>query len=254
MAKMGGAGKISKAGVVGIDAIDEVMSAMRLYHADVPVISTNTLVNQDVIKLRGTLYAQNGVNLQIWDRPMLQKQFDRLPVNSGKRKEPRPYQEQAIQDIVGRFEAGQNRSGLVILATGLGKTFVAGESIRRLQSGSAKVGKILFLAHTNELVYQLEKSIHPFLNKNVSTAVWNGNEFGDVENVRITFACIASVANYIKKNEFLPAQYDLIIIDEAHHAGSLTYREFLEFTIAGKKNGPLLLGLTATPGARMSTM
>ena len=239
--------KFRRSGVIGPDAVDEVLEAMRRYHADIPVVATNTLVNKDVVALRSELFAQRGINLQIWDRPVLTSQFEKLSLQSSKQRTPRQYQEDAIESAVSRYLAGYEKAGLVILATGLGKTFVAAESLRRMREQDPKLSRVLVLAHTNELVYQLEKSFYPMLTKNVSTAVWNGNEMGDIENAAVTFACIASVASFIKRNDYLPAKYDFIVIDEAHHAGSSTYRNFIEYTGAGQKDGPFLLGLTATP-------
>ncbi|MEX1995483.1 MAG: DEAD/DEAH box helicase family protein [Candidatus Saccharimonadales bacterium] len=238
--------KFRRSGVIGPEAVDEVLHSMDLYHADIPVIATNAVVNQDVIKMRNQLYAQRGINLQIWDRPVLLRLFERLETSSKKIRDPRPYQEDAIEGIVGQYLANQKKSGLVILATGLGKTFVAAEAIRRIREKVLNC-KILVLAHTNELVYQLEKSFFPVLDKYTSTCVWNGFEVGDVYESEITFACISSVAKFIGKNDFLPANYNLIIIDEAHHAGSKTYREFIDYSNTGTRDGSFLLGLTATP-------
>lgn len=49
---------------------------------------------------------------------------------------------------------------LVVMATGLGKTFVAAESVRRIRANNPC--KVLVCAHTNDLVYQLGKGILAF--------------------------------------------------------------------------------------------
>ena len=144
--------------------------------------------------------------------------------------------------------SGDNKSGIIVMATGLGKTFVAASAIRQLlDSSSDKLRRVLVLAHTNELVYQLERAFWPFLTKHHRTAVWNGNEKGDLESSTITFACIDSVSNELEKSEELPVLYDMIVIDEAHHAGSPTYIDLIKRTGAGTHKGPFLLGMTATP-------
>ena len=56
---------------------------------------------------------------------------------------------------------------MVVMATGLGKTFVAAESIRRINIRRAV--RVLVIAHTNELVYQVERSFWPFLKSNQET-------------------------------------------------------------------------------------
>jgi superfamily II DNA or RNA helicase len=132
------------------------------------------------------------------------------------------------------------------MATGLGKTFVAAASIRRYMD-RYPLRKILVLAHTNELVYQLERAFWPFLTKQRTTAIWNGIEKGSLETCAVTFACIDSVHEQIANGGDMPTQYDLIVVDEAHHAGSSSYRQLFEYTGAGRPSGAFLLGLTATP-------
>lgn len=237
--------KFRTSGNLSSVSVDEVLHAMKLYRADIPVIATNCLVNEDILNKRNNLLS-SGILLQIWERPKLLREFDRLSEISTKLKPPRPYQEGPIQDIVKTVSEGTENSGLVIMATGLGKTFVAAESVRRIFKENKKIKKILALAHTNELVYQLERSFWPSLTKYNTTAVWNGNEKGPIEEASITFACIDSVVNEINKEEYLPI-YDMVIIDEAHHAANNTYKKLIQFLKAGSKDGPFLLGLTATP-------
>ena len=63
---------------------------------------------------------------------------------------------------------------MIVLATGLVKTFVAGEASRRIMANSRK--RFLVLAHTNELVYQLEREFWRFMSSNDRSIVWNGKE------------------------------------------------------------------------------
>lgn len=238
--------KFRSSGVVASNVVDEVLHAKSLYNADIPVVSTNVLVNQDVLRRQQALFT-HGIHLQIWDKPRLLEMFNNIPLENTVMKIPKKYQELPIQKIVERYQDKSLNGGLVVMATGLGKTYVAAEAVRRLINSRAELRKILVMAHTNELVYQLEKSFWPMLNKNISTAIWNGIEKGDLENSFITFACIDSVYSFLETEEFLPAEYDLIIVDEAHHAGSSTFKKVLTKTNAGKQNGPFLLGLTATP-------
>jgi superfamily II DNA or RNA helicase len=60
------------------------------------------------------------------------------------------------------------------------------------------------------------------------------------------FACVDSVHSYLSKKEALP-HFDLVLIDECHHAGSNTYESVLTDMAAGFETGPMLIGLTATP-------
>lgn len=238
--------KFRSSGSLTVDAVDEVIHAMKLYRADIPVIATNCLVNQDILNKRNSLLS-SGVLLQIWEKPKIIREFNRLTEISTKLGISRPYQEKPIRDIVESTKMNVENKGLVIMATGLGKTFVAAESVRRIFTENKKIKKILILAHTNELVYQLERSFWPSLNKHNTTAIWNGNEKGPIQEANITFACIDSIVNEINKEGCLPVNYDMVIIDEAHHAASNTYKKLLDNLKAGLTNGPFLLGLTATP-------
>lgn len=232
---------------VGIDVVNEVMNAMKLYHADVPVLATNTLFTDEVSKYKQNLLL-NGINLQLWDKYALKRQINNLPDESTKLKSPREYQKNPINNIVNSINEETDKSGLVVMATGLGKTFVASEAIRRIKSDNyIGVDKVLILAHTNELVYQLERSFWPTMKKNISSAIWNGVEKGDIVNSEYTFACINSVISWLEKYNELPTEYKLIVIDEAHHSASGFYKKLIEYTKAGKPTGPYLLGLTATP-------
>jgi hypothetical protein len=125
--------------------------------------------------------------------------------------------------------------------------FVAAEAMRRIHLlGEDK--RILVLAHTNPLVAQLEQAFWPFLKASQSTLIWNGNERPTSEQLRNTdmvFACVDTVFEAGKRGEVY--DFDVVIVDECHHAGSSTYQRVLELYNAGEKDGAFLLGLTATP-------
>jgi superfamily II DNA or RNA helicase len=138
---------------------------------------------------------------------------------------------------------------MVVMATGLGKTFTAAEAIRR--TGQSKPIRVLVLAHTNQLVLQLEKAFWPFIGPQEPTAVWNQYEkLSDetLRNCRFIFASRDSVINFVNSGGSLP-DFDLVLIDECHHAHSLStsYLSIISALGAGAERGPQLLGLTATP-------
>ena len=229
---------------VGINVLNETLRAMKDYKAIIPVIAASNGFDADLKKQQIVLQSQ-GIRLQLWDEKFLLQKASKL--ESGKTtntKRPRDYQEAAIINIVQPFFDRYTNRSLIVLATGLGKTFVAAEAMRRI--ASINPIRVLVLAHTNSLVYQLEKSFWPFLTPEQSTLVWNGYEHPDMSRgYDFVFACIDTVYESYQKN--ITYDFDAIIIDECHHAGSASYRKLLEFYDAGKTNGPFLLGLTATP-------
>ncbi len=229
---------------VGVDVLNDTLKALKDYHADIPVIAASHGFDGDLKKQQIILQSQN-IPLQLWDEKVLLQRASKL--ESGKvinTRMPREYQEKAIENIVQPFfDQYENRS-LIVLATGLGKTFVAAEAMRRINA--IKPIRALVLAHTNSLVYQLEKSFWPFLAPEQSTFVWNGYEHPDLsKGYDFVFACIDTVYESLQRD--ITYDFDVIIIDECHHAGSTTYRKLIDFYDAGKSNGPFLLGLTATP-------
>ena len=229
---------------VGISVLNETLNALKDYHASIPVIAASNGFESDLLKQQVILQSQN-IPLQLWDEKVLLQRASRLKADEiVNTKQPREYQENAISNIVQPFfDKHENRS-LIVLATGLGKTFVAAEAMRRINA--IRPIRVLVLAHTNSLVYQLEKSFWPFLTPEQSTFIWNGYEHPDMSRgYDFVFACIDTVYESLQKN--ITYDFDAIIIDECHHAGSPTYRKLIDFYDAGKPNGPYLLGLTATP-------
>lgn len=229
---------------IGSAVVDETLRALRFYNADIPVIVSlsgfDTAARERQQELMG-----NRVPLQLLGPADLQRRAKSLPPKTETGK-ARPYQEPIIQSIA-RSWNDDSKCGLVVMATGLGKTFTAAESIRRI--GAEHDIKVLVLAHTNELVYQLERSFWPFLRHDQRTAVWNGYERPTDEtmaNSDMVFACHRSVAEHLRRFGDMP-DFDLVVVDECHHVGGEMYLEIIDKMSAGKPHGPYLLGLTATP-------
>ena len=231
---------------VGVDVIDETLRAAQAYNAKIPVIVAKSGFDAKALEHQRNLLA-NGIPLQLWDVNALVSRARRLGNDVPNKHKPRPYQEDAIQGIVSAHTNKKN-CALAVMATGLGKTFVAAEAVRRIYKLNPKA-KVLVLAHTNPLVYQLERSFWKFMTKEQTSVVWNGYEEPSsiqIENADFVFACVNSVSDYINRNDDF-YRFDLIVVDECHHAGSSMYTRVFQHTNAGKNGGPFLLGLTATP-------
>lgn len=235
---------------VGPDVIDRTLEAMRLYRAQVPVVvALNGF--QDVVREQQRALMSGGIPLQLWDRSILIERATHLAddyPSPPTRYEIREYQEEAIRSLVRVYWEGHVRRALIVLATGLGKTFVAAEALRRVFVASP--GRLLLvLAHSNELIYQLERSFWPFLKASQRTVIWNGYEHptpADLSKASCVFACLDSVYEHLDRNGELP-HFDIVLVDECHHAGAMMYQTVLRELRAGQENGPFLIGLTATP-------
>lgn len=237
-------------GKVGRADIDKTLEAMRLYQAELPyVVSLNGFDQEACARKMQLLKLEHPTYLQLWDSSRMVEMSKSLPewFNDPHFK-LRDYQERACQRIVECFVKGVKNRALVVLATGLGKTVVAAESIKRIRSLVA-IKRVLVMAHVNPLVEQLERSFWKFISKSDSTLIWNSNEqhsMAQLASADFTFACVDSVVAAIQKGEQLP-RYDIVLVDECHHVGSETYNRVLTELGAGKSGGPFLLGLTATP-------
>ena len=148
-----------------------------------------------------------------------------------------------------------NKKGLVISATGTGKTYLAAMDIKQFfeinsnaenklfeindkKSKTSNI-KFLFIAHREEL---LENAINVFskilkIDKNEFGRIYGGLKEIDKS---IIFASIQSLRNCY--NEFKPSFFDYVIVDEFHHSMSDSYLKILSYF-----NPKFLLGLTATP-------
>ena len=157
----------------------------------------------------------NGIDLRLWSRSTLLKFFDKLSDSSRAIRTPRSYQDAAVIEVEKRRSRGDLRA-LVVMATGLGKSMVANQLIVQ-ELARNEVQEVLVLAHTRELVRQLEISSWPQLDKSISTHLWTDGE-KPAYSGGVVFATWQSLAEALKRGEVLARRFGLIIVDEAHHA------------------------------------
>ena len=155
----------------------------------------------------------------------------------------REYQKRAIKAICENFN-GMRRRGLLVMATGTGKTRVAISLCDvMMRNGWAK--NILFLADRTALVKQAHKNFTKLL-PSATTARLDDFKPTDKESVmkaRILFSTYQTMINYIdtELKEFSIGRFDLIVIDEVHRSIFGKYTSILSYFDA------LMVGLTATP-------
>lgn len=132
-----------------------------------------------------------------------------------------------------RLAAGVHRA-IINLPTGTGKT-VLGLSIAKRMGG-----RTLWLTHRDELIEQPLRAIR---------AIWPDASTGVVKaernetDARIIFGSIQTISRPGRLEKF--SGFDLVVVDEAHHAAASSYRRTLE-ALGCFNGGPPVLGLTAT--------
>ena len=241
---------------VGETVINETVNALIKYGAKIPLIVSMKGFTADAYRRREQLM-KDGINLQFWDLERIESLGASLP------NEPlvfrglgglklRDYQTEAIERILERYTDKSSNSALVVLATGLGKTVTASEAVRRIRAGSDRALRVLVLAHTVDLVHQLERSFWPFMSTSDSSCVISGNERPDsyedqLPNFAYVFAVRDSVHLAQEKDIFPNDIFDVVVVDECHHLGAAVYESVLNKLRAGQPGGPFLIGLTATP-------
>ncbi len=212
----------------GTQAFQETVKAGGLYQADVLVLASASGFTNDLRELREA-HAATGIDVQLWDVPDFVRFGERLRSEALVERAPedyelREYQEQACGAVVGEWLADNSGSALVVLATGLGKTFVAATAIRRI-ANMHDGAKVLVLVHTNPLLRQLEKAFWPFLRQEEGTLIANGEEefsWELLERTPFVFASRDTLAARIVDGATLP-EFDLVLVDECHHLGAKTY-------------------------------
>lgn len=151
----------------------------------------------------------------------------------------RPYQKIAITNLCEHFNKNKRR-GLLVMATGTGKTRVA-ISLVDVLARNNWVKNVLFLADRTALVSQAKRAFATLLPE-MSVCELSGSGEKDY-NARLMFCTYQTMINYIDAEDkrFSSGRFDLVIIDEAHRSIFNKYSSIFSYFDC------LLVGLTATP-------
>ena len=174
-------------------------------------------------------------------------------------KTPYSFQEEAYKALNKFYAGSENKSGLLILPTGAGKTFTAVSWILRHVVNNKQ--KVIWIAHRHELLEQVKNEIGKLTysnilpnrkNDKISVHLISGYHDRAIQIDKDDEFIIASVQTlnrnldrlydrYLRHNEQI-----FFVIDEAHHATASTYRALInKITQSCPKVN--ILGLTATP-------
>jgi superfamily II DNA or RNA helicase/HKD family nuclease len=152
---------------------------------------------------------------------------------------PFPYQREILDQLAAEREVHGHKESLVVMATGTGKTVVAALDYRRLVQAKT-VDSLLFVAHREEILHQSRQRFgHVLRDMTFGEFFVGGNR--PAADARHVFASIQSLHSR-GYEDIDPATFDMVIVDEFHHAEADTYRRLLDHI-----RPKVLLGLTATP-------
>jgi superfamily II DNA or RNA helicase len=163
----------------------------------------------------------------------LRRTVELLPEPLSPPPEPHAVQREALAALE-QTRANGNAAGLVVLATGLGKTWLAAFDTNR-----PEYRRVLFVAHREEI---LDQALATFrrIRPTAVLGLYTGDE--KTPEADVLFASIQTLGRARHLGEFPADAFDYIIIDEFHHAAAATYRRLIDHF-----QPRFLLGLTATP-------
>lgn len=148
----------------------------------------------------------------------------------------RPYQEEARQRVEDAWTEGIRRT-LLVLPTGTGKTIVFAKITEDMVR---KGNRVLIMAHRGELLQQAADKIKK--TTGLGCSVEKADETCLDSWYQVTVGSVQTLQREKRLHQFSEDYFDVIIIDEAHHAISDGYQRVLQHFDNAK-----VLGVTATP-------
>lgn len=209
------------------------------------------LVTTEGAEDRAAFRALRGSFERLWraphSQPLTHAWIDayaaRAPVPAAPVPEPRPPApephdvQRAALDKLAATRADGKTAGLVVLATGLGKTYLSAFDFKAMGGRRA-----LFIAHREEILEQARQAWARVFSDLVLARL--GRETSDAyeSGADVLFASVQLLSRERHHTRFAPDHFDYIVVDEFHHAAASTYRGLLTYF-----RPRFLLGLTATP-------
>lgn len=164
---------------------------------------------------------------------------ERMLGSTGLEVTPLLHQKEMLEELDAARTNRNDHRNLVVAATGTGKTVLAALDYKRMCNASGKELTLLFVAHRKEILEQSLRTYRKVLGK---------GSFGELfvdgqrpEAWKHVFASIQSLAAFGLEN-IEPEAFDVVVVDEFHHAEAVSYRRLIEHLKPVE-----LLGLTATP-------
>ena len=148
----------------------------------------------------------------------------------------RDYQQEAVELVKKAYKSGIYRQ-LLVLPTGSGKTVIMTAIAKQQRK------RVLILAHRKELIQQAYNQFKLYWpESDVGIYQADRKELGH----KIVIGSIQSCSTSKSLKKLQRKKFNVLMIDEAHHAESKSYQRVIE-RLGFKAGSKLLIGVTATP-------
>ncbi|RBW69695.1 DUF3427 domain-containing protein [Bacillus taeanensis] len=179
-----------------------------------------------------TQIVDRRVTEQIADFPT---PYPNNPIEEALKIVPNKMQQAALKEIQAVRESGKDK-GLIISATGTGKTYLSAFDVRSFQPR-----RMLFIVHREQILQKAKSDFQK---------VFGGidEEFGILSgsnkqtNAKYLFATIQTISKQENLCQFDQEAFDYILIDEVHKAGAKSYHKVIDYF-----HPRFFMGMTATP-------
>jgi superfamily II DNA or RNA helicase len=159
---------------------------------------------------------------------------------SGLEVQSKPFQAEMLEELDAERTLHDRHRNLIVAATGTGKTVIAALDYRRLvREVHSRDLTLLFVAQRKEILTQARRMYQEVLTEATFGELLVGGD--QPSKWRHVFASIQSLSAE-RLSKLAPNHFDVVVIDEFHHAEAASYRRLLDHVEPVE-----LLGLTATP-------
>ncbi|UTA46864.1 DUF3427 domain-containing protein [Simiduia sp. 21SJ11W-1] len=208
-------------------------------------VRVSGLRNPDVLRKMASVFDAywTGGDFRNFDRDEFIKETERTRVSgptiilSPIELRLEPFQERLLEQVVVARRQGHHRN-LLVSATGTGKTVMAAIDYSRLRKMLPRC-RLLFVAHREEILDQSLATFRYAMREPTFGEKWVGSH--RPSNFDAVFASIQSL-NAAGYSHLAVDHFDIVIVDEFHHAAAPSYKKLLSHVKPVE-----LLGLTATP-------
>ena len=165
---------------------------------------------------------------------------ERVPLLEAYRLQPNTMQVGFIRSLKELYEKGE-RKGLLISATGTGKTYASAFGVR---DALAPTGKVLFIVHRKTILRQALTSYRHVFGSGKRMALLTGEDqdYDEIAKADFVFAMITMISREDVLRRFDPYEYQTAVLDEVHHAAAASYQKVMNYF-----KPDFWLGMTATP-------